>query len=321
MTAPLLEVRGLRVEIGSGAGSRVALDGLDFDIADGEVLGMVGESGAGKSLTGLALMGLLDAPVRRTGGEIRLCGERLDGLDAEGWRRVRGARIGMVFQDPLGALDPMHTVGAQLCETLRTHLPLGREAARAAALELLGEVGIPAPLERFGQYPHQLSGGLRQRVVIALALCARPRLLVADEPTTALDVSTQAQIMALLRTLCARRGMALLLITHDLGLVAQNATRVAVLYAGRLAELGPVAQVLGAPRHPYARGLVDCIPRVGRRLPRLAQIDGSMPALDAIPSGCAFHPRCARATPRCQEEPPRPGTGVHVHACWNPLDA
>jgi peptide/nickel transport system ATP-binding protein len=317
--APLLEVRGLRVEFPTRRGTLVAVDDLSFSIAPGEVLGVVGESGAGKSLTGMAIIGLLEPPGRIAAGEIRLEGERIDRLPPERMRRIRGRRIGAIFQDPLTSLNPLYTVGQQLVETILTHLEVGREEARRRALALLAEVGIPAPEARIDHYPHQFSGGMRQRVVIALALCAEPRLIVADEPTTALDVSIQAQVIALLKRLARDHGTAVMLITHDMGVIAETADRVAVMYAGRLAELGPVREVIHQPRHPYTAGLMGSIPKIGavKRHHRLVQIDGAMPRLNAIPAGCAFNPRCPKRFARCAAERPEPlPAGNAVASCW-----
>jgi peptide/nickel transport system ATP-binding protein len=231
--------------------------------------------------------------------------------------KIRGREIGAIFQDPLTSLNPLFTVGAQLTETIRQHLPLGRAEARARAIQLLRDVGIPSPDERFDQYPHQFSGGMRQRVVIALALAASPKLIIADEPTTALDVSIQAQIISLLRRLCKEKQTAVMLVTHDMGVIAEAADRVAVLYAGRLIEIGPVEQVLHSPRHPYTQGLMASIPSLGARVHKLNQIDGAMPRLDAIPPGCAFNPRCRQAGPRClRERPELIAAGDGASACW-----
>ncbi|MCW1840273.1 ABC transporter ATP-binding protein [Prosthecomicrobium hirschii] len=301
---PVLDIRGLEVAFDTRRGVLPALRGVSFEIAAGEILGVVGESGAGKSLTGTAVIGLLEPPGRVAGGAVMLEGTRIDGLDANAMRRIRGRRIGVVFQDPLTSLNPLIRVGDQLVETIRAHLPLDRTAAEARALALLKEVGIPAAEERIGQYPHQFSGGMRQRVVIALALAADPVLLVADEPTTALDVSIQAQITSLIKRLCRERGMAVMLVTHDMGVIAETADRVAVMYAGRVVEIGPVAEVLRRPRHPYTAGLMASIPSMRRRNASLAQIDGSMPRLDAMPQGCAFHPRCPKAEPACRAAVP-----------------
>jgi peptide/nickel transport system ATP-binding protein len=323
---PLLEVKGLRVEFPTRRGTLVAVDGISFAIAPGEVLGVVGESGAGKSLTGMAVIGLLEPPGRIAAGEVRLEGERIDNLPYERLRRIRGRRIGAIFQDPLTSLNPLYTVGAQLIETIRTHLEMGAAEARERALALLREVGIPAPESRIDHYPHQFSGGMRQRVVIALALCAQPKLVIADEPTTALDVSIQAQIIQLLKRLAREHGTAVMLITHDMGVIAETADRVAVMYAGRIAEIGPVREVIHAPRHPYTVGLMGSIPKIsagaGKRHGRLTQIEGSMPRLTAIPAGCAFNPRCPKCFARCVVERPEPKpTGANLAACWLYADA
>ena len=317
--APLLEVKDLRVEFPTRRGTLVAVDGVSFSIAPGEVLGVVGESGAGKSLTGMAIIGLLEPPGRIAAGEIRLEGERIDNLPGERMRKIRGRRIGAIFQDPLTSLNPLYTVGAQLAETILTHLDVGKAEARERALRLLAEVGIPAPQARLEHYPHQFSGGMRQRVVIALALCAEPRLIVADEPTTALDVSIQAQIISLLKRLARDHGTAVMLITHDMGVIAETADRVAVMYAGRLAELGPVREVIHQPRHPYTAGLMGSIPKLGavKRHARLVQIDGAMPRLNAIPPGCAYNPRCPKRFARCTAERPEPlPVGNALVSCW-----
>ncbi|HJS36984.1 MAG TPA: ABC transporter ATP-binding protein [Burkholderiales bacterium] len=321
MSGALLEVRGLRVEFPTRRGTLVAVDGVSFAIAPGEVLGVVGESGAGKSLTGMAVIGLLEPPGRIAAGEILLEGRRIDRLPPEEMRRLRGRRIGAIFQDPLTSLNPLYTVGAQLVETILTHLPVGGDEARRRALRLLDEVGIPAPEARIDHYPHQFSGGMRQRVVIALAIAAEPRLIIADEPTTALDVSIQAQIIALLKLLAREHGTAVMLITHDMGVIAETADRVAVMYAGRIAEIGPVREVLQAPRHPYTVGLMGSIPRLGagagKRHARLVQIEGAMPRLNAIPPGCAFHPRCPQRFARCSlERPELLPAGNALASCW-----
>jgi peptide/nickel transport system ATP-binding protein len=295
---------------------------MSFAIAHGEVLGVVGESGAGKSLTGAAIIGLIDAPGRIAGGEIRLSGRRIDALPYHEMRRVRGREIGAVFQDPLTSLNPLYTIGRQLIETIRTHLDLGERAARARAIGLLEEVGIPGAARRIDHYPHQFSGGMRQRVVIALALAAGPKLIIADEPTTALDVSIQAQIIQLLKRLTREHGTAVMLVTHDMGVIAETADRVAVMYAGRIVEIGPVADVIHRPRHPYTVGLMDSIPSIVGDRARLAQIEGTMPRLTAMPSGCAFHPRCPRAIGRCPlEQPELERVGATEAACWHPIAA
>jgi peptide/nickel transport system ATP-binding protein len=315
--AQALEVRGLRVEFPTRRGVLTALSDVSLTIAPGEILGVVGESGAGKSMTGLAVLGLLEPPGRIAAGEIRVAGRRIDSLGERALEKVRGREIGAIFQDPLTSLNPLFTVGQQLVETIRLHLHLRGRAARARAIELLAEVGIPAPAERVDQYPHQFSGGMRQRVVIALALAAEPKLIIADEPTTALDVSIQAQITALLRRLCDERGAGVMLVTHDMGVIAETADRVAVMYAGRVIEVGPVAEVVRAPAHPYTRGLMGCIPALRRRVESLTQIDGAMPRPDSVPTGCAFHPRCASAGARCSRELPALAPAGAVQAsCW-----
>ncbi len=319
MSTPLLSIRDLRVVFDGRKGPLTAIDGVSFDIAPGEILGVVGESGAGKSLTGAAVIGLLDPPGRIAGGAIHLQGERIDGLPAEAMRRIRGRRIGAIFQDPLTSLHPLITVGDQLVETILTHLPLPRAEARAKALDLLRQVGIPAPETRIDQHPHQFSGGMRQRVVIALALCAEPSLVIADEPTTALDVSIQAQITSLLKRLCREKGTAIMLVTHDMGVIAETADRVAVMYAGRVVEIGPVEEVTRRPRHPYSAGLMASIPSARRREALLNQIDGAMPRLHAIPSGCSFHPRCGRASARCRADTPALPRSAHAAACHHPV--
>ena len=304
---PLLEIRNLRVEFPTRRGTLVAVDDVSFSLSPGEILGVVGESGAGKSMTGTAIIGLLEPPGRIAGGEIRLEGERIDNLPYEQMRRIRGKQIGAIFQDPLTSLNPLYRVGRQLVETIQTHTSLSERAARARAIDLLKEVGIPSAEERIDHYPHQFSGGMRQRVVIALALCAEPRLIVADEPTTALDVSIQAQIITLLKRLCREHGTAVMLITHDMGVIAEAAQRVAVMYAGRLVEVGPVDDVIRRAKHPYTHGLMGSIPHIGQDVDSLAQIDGSMPRLHEIPPGCAFNPRCPKATDRCRTERPELG--------------
>ena len=316
MADPLLKVEDLRVEFPTRRGT-VAVDGVSFHVDQGEVLGVVGESGAGKSLTGAAVIGLLEPPGRIGGGRVFLEGERIDNLPYERIRRIRGRKIGAIFQDPLTSLNPLYTVGRQLVETILTHTDLSPSKARNRAIELLLEVGIPAAERRVDSFPHQFSGGMRQRVVIALALAANPRLIIADEPTTALDVSIQAQILALLRRLCREHGTAVILVTHDMGVIAETANRVAVMYAGRMAEIGPVRDVIKHPRHPYTIGLMGAIPSVGTDVERLSQIDGSMPRLTDIPAGCAFNPRCTKVFDRCRRERPELVTaGATDVACW-----
>jgi peptide/nickel transport system ATP-binding protein len=313
----LLSVERLRVEFPTRRGLLVAVDDVSFSIAPGEVLGVVGESGAGKSLTGAAIIGLIDPPGRIGAGQVVLDGRRIDKLPAEAMRRVRGREIGAVFQDPLTSLNPLYTIGRQLVETITTHLDMSPAQARQRALDLLAEVGISAPKRRIDHYPHQFSGGMRQRVVIALALAAKPKLIIADEPTTALDVSIQAQIITLLKRLCRDHGTAVMLITHDMGVIAETADRVAVMYAGRVVEIGPVSDVIHQPQHPYTRGLMGSIPSIVDEREQLAQIDGAMPRLTAIPAGCPFHPRCAYAFDRCRvERPELMSAKTSLAACW-----
>ncbi len=314
---PLLEVKHLRVEFPTRRGTLVAIDDISFSIAPGEILGVVGESGAGKSLTGAAIIGLLEPPGRIAAGEIRLEGRRIDDLPYEQMRTIRGRRIGAIFQDPLTSLNPLYTIGRQLVETIQTHLPVGADEARRRAIRLLQDTGIPAAEQRIDQYPHQFSGGMRQRVVIALALAAEPKLIVADEPTTALDVSIQAQIIALLKRLTKEHGAAVMLVTHDMGVIAETCDRVAVMYAGRIAEIGPVHDVIHSPSHPYTVGLMGSIPAMDEDRDELAQIEGAMPRLTAIPKGCAFNPRCPHATARCRSERPElTDAGATRAACW-----
>ena len=314
---PLLEVKNLRVEFPTRRGVLVAVDDVSLHVDPGEVLGVVGESGAGKSMTGSAIIGLLEPPGRIAAGEILLDGRRIDNLPYEQMRKVRGNEIGAIFQDPLTSLNPLYTVGRQLVESIQTHIPVGEKEARGRALDLLKEVGIPGAEERIDHYPHQFSGGMRQRVVIALALCAEPKLIIADEPTTALDVSIQAQIISLLKRLCREHRTAVMLVTHDMGVIAETADRVAVMYAGRIAEVGPVQDVVKRAKHPYTHGLMGSIPTVGHEVEKLTQIDGSMPRLNAIPPGCAFNPRCPKVFDRCRTERPdlMPADNSQV-ACW-----
>ena len=313
----LLRVENLRVEFPTRRGILVAVDDISFHIDEGEVLGVVGESGAGKSLTGAAIIGLLEPPGRVAGGQIVFDGKRIDRLSYEQMRRLRGDQIAMIFQDPLTSLNPLYSVGKQLTETIRTHTAIDERGARARAIELLNEVGIPAADRRVDQYPHQFSGGMRQRVVIALALAANPRLIIADEPTTALDVSIQAQIITLLKRLCREHGTAVMLVTHDMGVIAETADRVAVMYAGRIVEVGPVQDVIKRAQHPYTHGLMGSIPVIRHDVDELTQIDGAMPRLTDIPSGCAFNPRCPRVFEYCRiERPELVDVGATRAACW-----
>lgn len=313
----LLDVTDLVVEFPTRRGVLRALDGISFSIESGEILGVVGESGAGKSLTGAAIIGLLEPPGRVASGRIEFQGTRIDRLSASEMRPLRGRQIGAIFQDPLTTLDPLMSVGRQLVETMQTHLKLSDRDARARAVQWLEEVGIPAAADRVDAYPHQFSGGMRQRVVIALALCAEPKLVIADEPTTALDVSIQAQIITLLKRLSESHGTSVMLVTHDMGVIAETCDRVAVMYAGRIAEIGPVADVVRTPSHPYTEGLMGSIPSLETRVERLRQIDGAMPRLGAIPQGCAFNPRCGRTIERCfTQRPELAPAGRTLAACW-----
>jgi len=314
-------LEGLHVSLQKAGGDIPLVQDVSFRIAPGQVLGLVGESGAGKSITAAALIGLVSPPVRITGGQLALRERTVRLEDARAVRPLRGKEVGFVPQDPFTSLDPLFPVGDQLVETLRAHLPLDRAAARERAIRLLEDVGLPSPAERFEHYPHQLSGGMRQRVAIALALCAGPPLVVADECTTALDVSTQAQIVSLLARLVEEHGVSVLLITHDLGVVGELATEVAIMYAGRIVERAPVGQLLRAPRHPYTRALLDAVPRIGATAGALAAIPGSMPRPGELPPGCAFHPRCPRASERCRaERPPLEAARDSELACWHPLE-
>jgi len=317
-----IALEGLNVSLRRAGADVPLVQDVSFRIEPGRVLGLVGESGAGKSLTAAALIGLVAPPVQIAAGRLSLRGRSVRLDDAAAVRPLRGKEVGFVPQDPFTSLDPLFPVGDQLVETLRAHLPLDRATARDRALRLLADVGLPSPAERFGHYPHQLSGGMRQRVAIALALCAGPPLVVADECTTALDVSTQAQIVSLLARLVEEHGVSVLLITHDLGVVGELATEVAIMYAGRIVERAAVARLLRAPRHPYTRALLDAVPRVGDGTGALPAIPGAMPRPGELPSGCAFHPRCPRASDRCRaERPPLEADGGSELACWHPLEA
>ena len=311
-TVPLLQVRDLRVSFGALR----AVDGVSFDLAAGEVLGVVGESGSGKSVMLLSMLGLLGHTAARVEGSVRFKGRELVGLAPRELQAVRGREIAMVFQDPMTALTPVFTIGAQIVEQLRTHLPLSRAAAKARAIELLAAVGLASPATQFQRYPHELSGGMRQRAVIAMALSCNPAVLVADEPTTALDVTVQAQILELIHRLRSDFGSAVVLITHDMGVVAGLADRVMVMYAGRVVERGTARALFSDAWHPYTWGLLGSIaPLHGPRPARLPSIAGTPPALDALPPGCAFAPRCAVASARCGTRPALPGEGAQAAAC------
>jgi peptide/nickel transport system ATP-binding protein len=317
VTEPILNIEHLKIEFNTRRGTLVAVDDISFNVLPGEVFGVVGESGAGKSLTGQAIIGLLEPPGRIAAGRIVLKGQRIDQLPYHEIRRIRGKKIGMIFQDPLTSLNPLYTIGRQLTETILTHTNMSHDQARQHAISLLDEVGIPAAEKRFDHYPHQFSGGMRQRVVIALALCVNPGLIIADEPTTALDVSIQAQIITLLKGLCKEHGTAVILITHDMGVIAEISDRVAVMYAGRLVEVGNVRDVVKNPKHPYSQGLMGSIPSLRHKAEALIQIEGAMPRLAEIPGGCAFHPRCPHSFDRClSQRPDLLNTEPTQAACW-----
>ncbi len=306
----LLDVDNLRVEIAQRRGTLVPVDGVSLQINAGEIVGVVGESGAGKSITGAAIIGLLERPAHIAGGTVSLLGQRIDNLPLPALKKIRGRRIGTIFQDPLTSLNPLQRIGDQLAETALTHLPISRSEARERALAALEDVGIPGAAQRLNAYPHEFSGGMRQRVVIALALIAEPSLVIADEPTTALDVSVQAQILTLLKDLCLKRGMGVMLITHDMGVIAETTDKVAVLYAGRVAEIGPTTSVMQAPMHPYTTGLMGATPSATRKQgERLQQIPGSMPSLRNATVGCAFAARCKHVMTHCVDA--RPPLLVH----------
>jgi oligopeptide/dipeptide ABC transporter ATP-binding protein len=324
MSAPLLSVRDLDVTFRIGRGESPVIRDLSFDLAEGDTLGIVGESGCGKSMTALALMGLIpDPPGRISRGSIRLDGRELVGRPESAMRRVRGAEISMVFQEPMTSLNPVFSVGEQIAETLRAHQNLPSRAAMDRAVEMLSLVGIPEPVRRAHDYPHQMSGGMRQRVMIAIALACSPRVLIADEPTTALDVTVQAQIFDLFRELQQKTRTAIVLITHDIGVVAEMCDRVMVMYAGRKIEEGPVDEIVGDPRHPYAQGLIACVPRLHADPPPdpspLFEIAGVVPGVHELARlGCAFAPRCTQVMDVCRRErpptvTPAPGRGV---SCW-----
>jgi oligopeptide/dipeptide ABC transporter ATP-binding protein len=316
----LLEVRDLRTTFTTGAGSVRAVDGVSWDIGEGETVALVGESGCGKSVSALSIMRLVAEPAGRVdGGEILYKGRDLLKLGEAAMRQVRGREIAMVFQEPMTSLNPVLSIGRQLTEGLEIHLKMSPAQARARALELLGMVGIPDPERRLAQYPHHFSGGMRQRMMIAMALACNPSLILADEPTTALDVTIQAQILELMRELSRRLGVAMLIITHNLGVVARYADRVNVMYAGRIIEQAAAREIYANPRHPYTLGLLHSVPRLDEpRRARLDPIQGQPPDLTRLPPGCAFAPRCAYRVERCAAEVPplEPVASVHLSACW-----
>ena len=316
----LLEVRDLQTHFFTRAGVLKAVEGVSFSLDRGEILGLVGESGSGKSVTGFSLIGLVDPPGRIVGGSVRFEGRELVGLPAPEMRKLRGKRIAMVFQDPAATLNPVLTIGAQMSLAVRAHDNVSEAAARARAVELLTRVGIPEAAARLDAYPHEFSGGMRQRVAIATALLHSPALIIADEPTTALDVSIQAQILAEMRALARETGTALIWISHDLATVSSLADRVMVMYAGRIVESGAVATTLRAPRHPYTRGLLDSLPATAKPGEKLNQIPGTTPSLLALPPGCPFAPRCAHADALCATDPPTIESHGRVLRCHHPLD-
>lgn len=313
-----LEVTNLTTVFTTPAGPATAVNNVSFTVQKGRIMALVGESGSGKSVTALSIMNLIDAPGRITGGQIRLRGRNLLGLSESEWTRVRGRDIGLILQDPMMSLNPVIRIGEQLAETVRVHLPVSRSQAMERALAALQAVGIPAPRERLRSYPHELSGGMRQRVAIANAIINEPDIMIADEPTTALDVTIQSQILYQVRRLAQERGTAVVWITHDLGVVKDLADDVCVMYAGRIVERGPVADVIASPLHPYTRGLLDSLPRSGSRGRLLKPIPGSTPPLAALPQGCAFRPRCAQAGMACGQQPPLTARDGREYSCFNP---
>jgi peptide/nickel transport system ATP-binding protein len=319
MTAPVLAVRDLATHFFMRGIVLKAVDGVSFDLEAGEILGLVGESGSGKSVTGYSLLGLVDPPGRIVAGSIRLRDQELVGLPQAELRDLRGRRLAMVFQDPMTTLNPVLTIAAQIQLAILAHERVSARAGRARAAEVLTRVGIPDAARRLDAYPHEFSGGMRQRVAIAVALLNRPDVIVADEPTTALDVSIQAQILAEMKSLVRDLGTALIWISHDLAVVSALASRLLVMYAGRIVEQGPTAAVLRGPRHPYTRGLLDSLPARAAPGRELTQIPGLPPTLAALPSGCAFHPRCPRADAACGEAPETTMAGVRGWRCHHPL--
>ncbi len=317
---PVLSVSNLRTHFFTRAGVVKSVDGVTFDVARGEVMGLVGESGSGKTVTGFSIMGLVDAPGRIVEGSIKLNGRELVGLSEEELRGVRGREVAMIFQDPMMTLNPVLRIDTQMIEAVTAHEAVTREEARRRARDALGQVGIPSPEERLSAYPHQFSGGMRQRVAIAIALLNRPSLIVCDEPTTALDVTIQSQILAEMQKLCAETGTALIWVTHDLTVVAGLADKLAVMYAGRIVESGPVDDVLDSPIHPYTFGLLGSVPSRGKRGEPLRQIPGSAPSLARLPDGCAFRPRCPRASEACRATPEQElFPGGRTARCFHPM--
>ncbi|WP_323764081.1 ABC transporter ATP-binding protein [Marinovum sp.] len=322
MSEPVLSVRGLRTEYPTHAGTVIAVRDVSFDVAKGEVLGLVGESGSGKTVTGFSIMGLLETPGRIAQGEILFHGRNLADLPPREMRSLRGNRIAMIFQDPMMTLNPVLRIDTQIIETILAHEKMSRRAAWEKARDALGEVGIPEPEARLSAYPHQFSGGMRQRVAIAIALLHKPELLIADEPTTALDVTIQAQILSIVQRLVAQYGTSLIWITHDLSIVSQISDRIAVMYAGRFVELGAAGQVIATPHHPYTSGLIGSIPSANARGQPLTQIRGTTPSVLNLPTGCPFRTRCDHADEACLQEPPMapdPAHPSHRFRCLHPL--
>ncbi len=320
MADHLLDVADLKVEFDTRDGVARAVNGVSFTLDEGETIAILGESGSGKSVTAQAIMGILDSPPARiTGGSVRLRGREILGLPEKEYQQVRGSQIAMIFQDALSALNPVISVGDQIAEMFRVHRGMSRKAARSATIDVMKRVRIPGAEERYGSYPHQFSGGMRQRIMIAMMIALKPQVLIADEPTTALDVTVQAQIMDLLQELQAETRMGLILITHDLGVVADVAERISVMYAGRTMEQGPVAEIYHHTANPYTEGLLASIPKIDERETRLPAIKGLPPSLFAVPKGCAFHPRCPRVSDQCRSGAAPPLTEVapdHASRCW-----
>lgn len=316
----LLSIKGLKTHFATRADVVKAVDGVDIELAKGEILGLVGESGSGKSITGFSILGLIDPPGRIVSGSMSYKGKDLTALNEEGWRQLRGGDIAMIFQDPSMTLNPVLRIDAQMIEAMQAHANVNRAQAYARAREVLVMVGIPSPDERLRSYPHELSGGMRQRIAIAIALMNKPGLIIADEPTTALDVSIQGQIIHEMKKLCRQVGTALIWVTHDLAVVAGLADRIAVMYAGRIVELGTAEEIIENPRHPYTKGLIESVPSRSTRGSRLHQIPGITPSLLNLPQGCAFRERCAHAVSACGDEPLNTvEAGGRTYRCWNPL--
>jgi peptide/nickel transport system ATP-binding protein len=320
MSVPALEVTGLKTHFLTRAGAVKAVDGVSFSVAPGEIMGLVGESGSGKTVTGFSILGLVDPPGKIVDGAIRVRGKQIVGLPEADLQAIRGRDVAMIFQDPMMTLNPVLRIDTQMTEAIHAHESLSRKAAAARALEALEKVGIPAPEERLRAHPHQLSGGMRQRVAIAIALLNRPSVIIADEPTTALDVTIQGQILSEIRALASEFGTAIVWITHDLSVVAGLADTLSVMYAGRIVEQGAVDDVLDRPAHPYTRGLMDSVPQIGKARGRLRQFPGMTPSLLNLPEGCPVQPRCARASAACRVAPHLTAQGAgHLARCHHPL--